>query len=85
MARSKKTIRKRVVRRIKVIDKKVKAKVINGIIKLTDWQKIQSVFRGLVRMSNAQNWVLIPHNQIETTAVKNDLIHISQIIAASYY
>ncbi|MBQ3020013.1 MAG: TIGR02391 family protein [Clostridia bacterium] len=67
-----------------MIDKKVKAKVINGIIKLTDWQKIQSVFRGLVRMSNAQNWVLIPHNQIETTAVKNDLIHISQIIAAEY-
>ena len=64
-----------------MIDKKAEAKVVNGVIKLTDWQKIQNVFRGLVRMSNGQNWVAAPHNKMEITVVKNDLIHISQIIA----
>ena len=67
-----------------MIDKKAEAKVVNGVIKLTDWQKIQNVFRGLVRMSNVQNWVAAPHNQMEITVVKNDLIHISQIIATEY-
>ena len=67
-----------------MIDKKAEAKVVNGVIKLTDWQKIQNVFRGLVRMSNVQNWVAAPYNQMEITVVKNDLIHISQIIATEY-
>lgn len=67
-----------------MIDKKAETKIIDGVIKLTDWQKIQNVFRGLARMSNAQNWVAMPHYSMEITAVKNDLIRISQITATEY-
>lgn len=53
-----------------------------GVIQLTNWQKIQNVYRGLVRLSNFPNWAAIPYNQSDINAIKNDLIHISQIIAA---
>ena len=35
-------------------------------------------------MSNVPNWTAIPHNQLEITTIKNDLIRISQIISAEY-
>lgn len=67
-----------------MIDKKAEAKIVDGAIKLTDWQKLQNVYCGLTRMSTAPNWVTIPHNQLEITAVQNDLIRISQIVATEY-
>lgn len=67
-----------------MIDKKAEAKVVDGVIKLTDWQKIQNVYRGLLGMSTAQNWVAMPHDKTEITVVKNDLIRISQITATEY-
>lgn len=67
-----------------MIDKKAEAKIVDGVIKLTDWQKIQNVYRGLVRLSSVLNWTAIPLNQIDINTIKNDLIHISQIIATEY-
>ncbi|MCI8405314.1 MAG: hypothetical protein HFE49_10515 [Clostridia bacterium] len=64
-----------------MIDKKEEAKIVNGVIKLTDWQKLHNVYRGLARMSTVPNWATIPHHQMEITTVQNDLIHISQIVA----
>lgn len=61
--------------------KSIEAKVVNGVIKLTDWQKTQNVYRGLARLSNVPNWTAIPLNQSDINTIKNDLIHISQIIA----
>lgn len=84
MASCQEAVRERIVRGIEVIDKKAEVKVVDGVIKLTDWQKIQNVFRGLACMSNTQNWVAMPHDQMEITAVKNDLIRISQITSTEY-
>ena len=67
-----------------MIDKKAEAKIVDGVIKLTDWQKIQNTHRGLARMSSVPNWTAIPHNQLEITTIKNDLIRISQIISTEY-
>ena len=67
-----------------MIDKKAKAKITDGMIELSDWQMIQHTYRGLVRMSNMPNWTTICHNQMDITAIKNDLIRISQIIAKEY-
>lgn len=67
-----------------MIDKTAEAKVENGVIKLTDWQMIQNTYRGLARMSNVTNWTVMPHNQGEITAIKNDLIYVSQIVATEY-
>ncbi len=67
-----------------MIDKKAEAKIVDGVIKLTDWQKIQNTHRGLARMSNVPNWTTITHNQLDITTIKNDLIRISQIISTEY-
>lgn len=66
------------------MEKSTEAKVVNGVIKLTDWQKTQNVYRGLVRLSNVPNWTAIPLNQSDINTIKNDLIHISQIIATEH-
>lgn len=84
MASCKRAVRKRFIRRINVIDKKSETKIVDGVIKLTDWQKIQNTHRGLARMSSVSNWVAIPHNSLEITTIKNDLIRVSQIISAEY-
>ena len=57
--------------------KSTEAKVVNGVIKLTDWQKTQNVYRGLARLSSVPNWTAIPLNQSDINTIKNDLIHIS--------
>lgn len=66
------------------MEKSTEAKVINGVIKLTDWQKTQNVYRGLARLSNTPKWPAIPLNQSDINTIKNDLIHISQIIATEH-
>lgn len=68
-----------------MIDKREESKIVNGIIQLTDWQKIQNVYRGLTRMGNTPNWSVIPLTQIDITTIKNDLIRVSQIIANEYH
>jgi len=67
-----------------MIDKTAKAKIINNTIIPTDWQKIQGTYQGLVRLSNAPNWTAIPIAQMDITAINNDLIRVSQIIADEY-
>lgn len=67
-----------------MIDKKTEAKVVDGVIILTDWQRIQHTYRSLARMSNDPNWTAIPVNQMDITSIRNDLIRISQIIATEY-
>lgn len=64
--------------------KSTEAKVVNGIIKLTDWQKTQNVYRSLARLSSVPNWTAIPINQGDINAIKNDLIRISQIVATEH-
>lgn len=67
-----------------MIDKEAQAKIVDGVIKLTDWQKIQNTYRALARMSNFMNWTALPHNHLDITTIKNDLIRISQIISTEY-
>lgn len=66
------------------MEKSTEAKVVNGVIKLTDWQKTQNVYRGFVRLSSTPNWTAMPLNSTDINTIKNDLIHISQIVAAEH-
>lgn len=66
------------------MEKSSEAKVVNGIIKLTDWQKIQNIYRSLARFSSVPNWTALPFKQADIIAIKNDLIKISQIISTEH-
>ena len=66
------------------MNKSTEAKVVDGVIKLTDWQKTQNVYRGLVRLSSMPNWTAIPLSATDINTIKNDLIRISQIIAIEH-
>lgn len=66
------------------MEKSIEAKVVNGIIKLTDWQRVQNVYQYLVRLSKISNWTAIPLNQSDINSIKNDLIRISQSIATEH-
>ena len=64
--------------------KSTEVKMVNGVIKLTDWQKTQNVYRSLARLSSVPNWTAIPLNQSDIITIKNDLTRISQIISTEH-
>ena len=49
-------------------------KVINGIIRLTYWQKIKNVHQSLTRLSSVPNWTRVSFNKWDINNIKNDLI-----------
>lgn len=59
-------------------------KVIDGIIRLTDWQKIKNIHQSLTRLSSVPNWTIVTFNQWDINNIKNDLIFTSRIIAKEY-